>query len=383
MTTPFPFVAETVLTASQLNAITTLPISAKTASATLVIGDVGYRVQMTSASATTITVDTGIFSAGDTIWIQNIGAGTCTITSGTCTVSTASSLALAQYGGGTLVFQSASAATFFSGGGANYGVATGGTSSPITVSGVDYTLLTFTSDTNLVVSKAGIFDVLMFGGGAGGMYNGASYCGAGGGAGGILTTTVYLIAGTYTVDIGAGGAYADYGNFTTGYPTTLGTIAGGLTAVGGLGLTTNNGYTAGNIGCGQGSTIQSTNAFNNIDNVQGYKGGLAAYYFGSGGGGGTGSAGGAGVSTTGGDGGNGTDVSFFIGGSTLYKGSGGGGGGTVTGGAAGSGLGNAGGGNAAGQTPAANTASGGGGAAKGAPNLPGTGSSGIMYVRFK
>jgi len=83
MTTPFPFVANSVLTAAQLNAITTLPVNAKTASYTLVVGDVGQRVQMTNASATTITVNTGIFSAGDTIWIQNMGAGTCTITAGT------------------------------------------------------------------------------------------------------------------------------------------------------------------------------------------------------------------------------------------------------------------------------------------------------------
>lgn len=61
MTTPFPFVSGAVLTAAQLNAITTLPISAKTASYTLAVGDVGSRVQMTNAGATTITVNTGIF----------------------------------------------------------------------------------------------------------------------------------------------------------------------------------------------------------------------------------------------------------------------------------------------------------------------------------
>jgi hypothetical protein len=113
MTTPFPFVANTVLTAAQLNAITTLPVNAKTASYTLVVGDVGQRVQMTSASSTTITVNTGIFAAGDTIWIQNLGAGTCTITAGTATVGTAGSLAVPQYGGGELYFTSTSAATFF------------------------------------------------------------------------------------------------------------------------------------------------------------------------------------------------------------------------------------------------------------------------------
>ena len=38
-----------------------------------------------------------------------------------------------------------------------YGVATGGTSSSITVSGVSYTMLKFTTDSNIVVSTAGLF----------------------------------------------------------------------------------------------------------------------------------------------------------------------------------------------------------------------------------
>jgi hypothetical protein len=145
MATPFPFVAGSVLEASELNAITELPINAKTANHTLVAADAGARVQMTSAGATTITVDDGVFVAGQSVNIYNLGAGTCTITAGTATVTTSGSLALAQYGGGTLLFTSASAATFFSGGGANYGAATGGTSSSITVGGINYTLLTFTS----------------------------------------------------------------------------------------------------------------------------------------------------------------------------------------------------------------------------------------------
>ncbi len=45
-----------------------------------------------------------------------------------------------------------------------YGVATGGTSSSITVGGVNYTLLTFTASGTLTVATAGLFDVLIFGG---------------------------------------------------------------------------------------------------------------------------------------------------------------------------------------------------------------------------
>ena len=44
-----------------------------------------------------------------------------------------------------------------------YGVASGGTSSSITVSGDSYTLLTFTSDGTLTVATAGWFDVLLVG----------------------------------------------------------------------------------------------------------------------------------------------------------------------------------------------------------------------------
>jgi hypothetical protein len=62
MTTPFPFVSGQVLTAEQLNDIQNLPISDKTASYTLVVGDVTKRTIMNSASATTITVDDSIFT---------------------------------------------------------------------------------------------------------------------------------------------------------------------------------------------------------------------------------------------------------------------------------------------------------------------------------
>jgi hypothetical protein len=82
-------------------------VSAKTASYVLVAADKGTRITMSNAGATTITVNTSLFAAGDTLFITNIGAGACTITAGTATVSTASSLVLAQYDSGTLYFTSA------------------------------------------------------------------------------------------------------------------------------------------------------------------------------------------------------------------------------------------------------------------------------------
>jgi hypothetical protein len=118
MTTPFPFVAGAVLQASQLNAITTLPINDQTDDYTLVVGDVGKRVIMNKATANTVTVDDSIFAAGDTIFIANKGAGVSTITAGAgVTINTSGSLALAQYGGGTLIALSASTFTFFPAGG--------------------------------------------------------------------------------------------------------------------------------------------------------------------------------------------------------------------------------------------------------------------------
>jgi hypothetical protein len=124
MTTPFPFVAGQVLTAAQLNDIQNLPISDKTASYTLLVGDVTKRTIMNSAGATTITVDDAIFTVGDVIQVANKGAGTCTITAGAgVTINTSGSLALAQYGGGYLLALSASTFTFFNLGGAgNYRV---------------------------------------------------------------------------------------------------------------------------------------------------------------------------------------------------------------------------------------------------------------------
>jgi hypothetical protein len=111
-----------VLTAAQMTSLQQTAMlggaaSAKTASYTLVAADAGTAISMTSTSATTITVNTGLFAAGDTVQITNLGAGVCTITAGTATVNTSASLALAQYESGTLNFTSTSAAIFIKGAG--------------------------------------------------------------------------------------------------------------------------------------------------------------------------------------------------------------------------------------------------------------------------
>jgi hypothetical protein len=102
--------------------------SVKTASYVLVAADAGTTVAMNASGSTTITVNTGLFSAGDTVFIQNRGAGNCTVTAGTATVATAGSLILPQYDAGILYFTSASAAIFY-----DY-IQTGATS-PLTTKG--------------------------------------------------------------------------------------------------------------------------------------------------------------------------------------------------------------------------------------------------------
>lgn len=96
-------------------------VNTQTASYVLVASDVGKRVVMNAAGATTITVNTSLFGAGDTLEILNIGAGVCTITAGTATVATAGTLALVQNAGGKLYFTSAGVSTFIPSGIASSG----------------------------------------------------------------------------------------------------------------------------------------------------------------------------------------------------------------------------------------------------------------------
>ena len=112
------FTTGQVLTAAQMTSLQQTAMgggstTAKTTSYVLTAADAGTVVQMNAAGATTITVNTALFAAGDSVQIQNIGAGVCTVTAGTATVSTAGSLALSQYEGGQLYFNTTSAALFF------------------------------------------------------------------------------------------------------------------------------------------------------------------------------------------------------------------------------------------------------------------------------
>jgi hypothetical protein len=143
------FTTGQVLTAAQMTSLQQTAMlggsaSAKTASYTLVAADAGTAISMTSASSTTITVNTSLFSAGDIVTILNLGSGTLTVTAGTATVNTAGSLALSQYDGGVLYFTSASAAIFLE--------FTQTSASPLTTKGDLYTFST--ADARLAVGSA-------------------------------------------------------------------------------------------------------------------------------------------------------------------------------------------------------------------------------------
>jgi hypothetical protein len=111
------FTTGQVLTAAQVNSLQTndfnQTVSAKTASYVLVAADKGTRIEFSTSGSVTCTVNTGLFDAGDTVYIQNTGAGVVTITAGTATVNTSATLAVNQYEGGVLYFISPSSAIWF------------------------------------------------------------------------------------------------------------------------------------------------------------------------------------------------------------------------------------------------------------------------------
>lgn len=112
------FTAGQVLTAAQMNSLQANDYNQTTTTQTndytLVLADRGTREVANKGTAITFTVPNSVFSAGDTVQIHNIGAGTLTIAAGIgATVNGAAGLTLAQYQGGTLYFTSTSSSIFF------------------------------------------------------------------------------------------------------------------------------------------------------------------------------------------------------------------------------------------------------------------------------
>lgn len=265
------------------------------------------------------------------------------------------------------------------------------TGSDLTYDDGDYRVMVFTNwneSANLVVTTGGPADVLLVGGGGGG----GGIGGGGGGGGVIALTNIAIVAGTYPVLVGKGGAAGKYSNLRGGMGGD--TSFYGRTAFGGGGGGTwdcPGGWTgmAGGSGGGGSATEEGGKG---IDG-QGHKGGQGGPVQGTvcGGGGGAMQDGGLGTATAGsGKGGDGlvTDIS----GEEHCYGSGGGGGahsnrnteirapgGRESGGAGG----------ANGPTGADKNGLngvdmlGGGGGGGGQGGLCGAGGSGVVIIRFK
>jgi hypothetical protein len=372
------FTAGQVLTAAQVTALQAndynQTVSNKTDSYVLVAADKGTRVVMNKATATTITVNTDLFNAGDTLWIQNIGAGTCTITAGTATVTTGSNLALAQWQGGTLYFTSTGAAIFFLAGstgsaGLKDADISGTTGSPTTTtfteSSVNYKTYAFTGSGTITTTKAGVCEVVIIaGGGGGGAQGSGGRSSGGGGAGGYFAGAFTLPLGATTITIGGGGAGGVGSAFgTNGVNSQIASTNYGVLGGGGGAPHQNNGRTGGS---GGGASADGVIGGTTLTPYQGNNGANSVDGNNAGGGGGAGAAG------SGKNGGTGV-TSTINGTSTQRAGGGGGGyGGTATGG------GGAGAASTNGIAATANTGGGGGGSGMG---NGGAGGSGIIFIR--
>jgi len=246
---------------------------------------------------------------------------------------------------------------------------TGGSITPYSAGGTDYTVHSFLSGTtNFAVEKAGTVDYLLVAGGGGG---GSGAIPGGGGAGGLLTATGFSLAiGSHPVVVGASGpSNAGAAVVETGGNTTFST----LTAIGGGGGVA-SGSTGGTGGSGGGGGGYNSGNGGTATVGQGNAGGSGAGgggSYGAGGGGGAGAVGATAVSPNGGAGGVGLSNSLRTGSGVFYAG---GGGGRKWSGSQGAG-GNGGGGAGGGVDGTVNTGGGGGGE-------DGVGGSGIAVIRF-
>jgi hypothetical protein len=205
---------------------------------TFALLDAAKVVTSNNASAVTFTIPPQadvVWTTGATLTVANYGAGAVTIAGGSGVTVTNAATTIAQYTSAKLIRTTSNAWTLipFAGGGANYGTATGGSSSSITDGGISYTLLTFTSSGTLTVTKAGLFDVLIqAASGAGGSTTTTLHSSGGAGGGSVTISTIYLSA-NQTITLGAGGVAASGANGTTGGKTSLGSILYGIPGAGG------------------------------------------------------------------------------------------------------------------------------------------------------
>ena len=264
--------------------------------------------------------------------------------------------------------------------------------------GIDqYMVFTYTSDTvansgqtqyTINIPTGGVIcDILIVGGGGGGGMN----SGGGGGAGGLIYIPNINLLGTYTINIGRGGAggtqIAENTLAENGKDSSFGTYI----AIGG-GAGVNSGGANGNpggSGGGAGNALTGNRVGGTGTAGQGNNGGDGTIPGGSnrtgGGGGGAGSVGQTSVSTSrGGSGGVGRNMSPYFGiiygANGWFAGGGGGGGGQGTGGTGGTGGGGNGG--ISNQEGINGTGGGGGGAHGNQSTLGKKGGSGIVIIKY-
>ena len=343
---------------------------------TFVLADANRLTTSTGATAKTFTIppqSSVVWVNNSIIRVVNYGAGTLTIAGGVGVTVTNATKTLAQFESAALIRTGSDAWTLvpFSG-----GVSNADFSNTPTGTYTGYKYITFNSSGTLVVTKAGLCDILLVGGGGGG----SGVIAGGGGAGGhVYLTDCYLPAGDIPVTVGGGATGSSSRTVANnGSPS----IISGYCAVGGgsgaselYGLLGGSGGAGGYTGGGGGAGVTG----------QGNSGGSGSGNAGTptgGGGGGAGGSGGNG-NTAGVAGNGGPGLANSITGSSVTR-AGGGGGGTPSGGggSGGSGGGGAGSGSTGG-SGTANTGGGGGGGGNSAPVLGGNGGSGVVIVRVK
>jgi len=272
-----------------------------------------------------------------------------------------------------------------------------------------YMTFTYTGDTipssgqtqyTINVPTGGIVcDILIVAGGGGG---GARHAGGGGAGAVIYLTNQILTSGTYTFNVGNGGAgsQAISGPGAKGIDSSIRFNSNDiyLAKGGGAGDNGNIGISAitnGGSGGGGYLTVGIAVSTNIPTGIYGNSGGLqttggAESYFGGGGGGGALTVGAnaviSGTTTTGGNGGSGREI--LITGTSVYYGGGGGGGVASTaniagqGGLGGGGSGSKGAVTATSGTPGTGSGGGGSGFSGGSNGIAGNGGSGIIIIRY-
>jgi len=326
------FTSGQTLTAQQVNDLQSndfnMAVTTGTANYTLVVGDRGQRRVQNMGAAGTVTVPNSVFTAGDALWIHSIGSGTQSVVAGaglTLNSSAGTAPTLAQWEGGVVYFTSSSSAIFFR----------GGSTSTLSI------------------------EYLLVGGGGGG-----TSVGGGGGGGGFRTATDLIAKGnTYTVTVGAGGAFGSQDDSQNGTASSFIRAANGGGAGRGMIGGSGGGYRFNAVAGGVGISGEGNNG------GQGNGSGVGA----GGGGGGAGGVGGNATGASGGGAGGAGSTNNYDGTSRTYSAGGGGGGGT-SGGAAGDATSGAGAGGASNAGAAtANRGGGGGGTYTGTATAGGSG----------